>query len=67
MKTLKRYFAAALTVLRGVAALFDARDWHFYGGLALAYAGARAVHPAYALLGVGVVLMGVGLLYRGRA
>lgn len=67
MKNLRQYPAAALAWLRGVAALPDARDWHFYGGLALAYVGARAVHPAYALLGAGVVLMLVGLLYRGKA
>lgn len=67
MKTLKAGIAAALTGLRGVAALVDARDVHFYGGLVLVYLGARALHPAIGLIAIGSVLMLVGLLYRGKA
>lgn len=67
MKRLQQFLAAALPRLRGVAALVDARDLHFYGGLTLTYVGARALEPELALMLVGVVLMAVGLLYGGKA
>lgn len=67
MKNLRQYPTAALTLLRGVAALVDVRDLHFYGGLILVYLGARALHPALGLIAIGSVLMLVGLLYRGKA
>ena len=66
MNRLRQFLAAALLWLRGVAALVDARDLHFYGGLALVYVGARALHPAIGLIAIGSVLMLVGLLYGGK-
>lgn len=71
MTRTKAVLTAARTALRGVAAWVgarvDVRDWHFYGGLAIAYLGARALEPELALMFVGLVLMAVGLLYRGKA
>lgn len=64
--TVRDMFRAALLTLRAAAAFLDVRDWHFYGGLLLAYLGARALAPDGALVGLGLVLMLTGLLYRGR-
>lgn len=66
MTRTQRWLAASKLVLDRVQSQVDARDLHFYGGLLLAYLGARALSPAFALLGLGIVLMLTGLLIRER-
>lgn len=51
--------------LRWVVSLFDARDLHFYGGLALAFAGGLQLHPGWTMIATGAVLVAVGL-FVGR-
>ena len=48
-----------------IVSAFDARDLHFYGGLALAFAGGCTLHPGWTMIGTGVVLIAVGL-FVGR-
>lgn len=62
MRSLTHRLRHALTqVFASAAANLDARDAHFYGGLAIAFAGAARLSTSWALVALGVVLALVGL------
>lgn len=49
-----------------VIAVFDLRDLHFYGGLALAMIGGWRLSPAWTLITAGITLALVGLWQGGK-
>lgn len=52
--------------MRSVVAVFDLRDMHFYGGLAVAMIGGWRLSPAWTLITAGITLALVGLWQGGK-